>query len=132
MELSFDCENSADATYLAQELEIALRGEGVPAEALSLKQSSDDNMDIGSILMVSLETASHVLGPVASIATFAKCVYEVVTKHNSTVLIVSKDGRVRIPASKINLRRVEDALGKSSSSKSKSKSKSGTKSISRA
>lgn len=130
MELSFDCENSADASYLAQQLEIALRSEGMPAEALSLRQSSDDNMDIGSILIFSFEAASHVLGPVASIATFAKCVYEVVTRHNSTVLIVSKDGRVRIPASKINLKRIEDALAKTSSSKSKSKSR--TKSISRA
>jgi hypothetical protein len=128
MELSFDCENSADASYLAQQLEIALRSDGVPADALSLRQSSDDNMDIGSILHLSLETASYVLGPAASLATFAKCIYEVVTKHNSTILIVSKDGRVRIPASKISLKRIENALGKSSSSKSKS----GTKRISRA
>ena len=111
MELSFVCENSADASYLAQELEFALRKDGVPANALALKQSSSENMDTGSVLSINVDTVAHALGSLGYIACFAKCIYEVVSKHHSTVVILNEDGeRIRVPPAKINLKRIEGAL----------------------
>ena len=48
MELSFACDNSADASLLAQELEETLRAQGISPNAISLKPASPENMDIGS------------------------------------------------------------------------------------
>jgi hypothetical protein len=113
MELSFGCENSADASYLAQELEFALRQEGVPPKALRLKQSSVENMDVGSVLAISMDSVAHALGSLGYIACFAKCIYEVVSKHPSTVLILNKDGElVRLPPGKLTRKRIENALAK--------------------
>jgi hypothetical protein len=120
MELSFVCANPADASYLAQELELELRNGGVPAGALSLKRPSQENMDIGSVLSISIDLATNILGPVGSIATLAKCIYEVVAKHDTTVLVVHSDGeRVQISPAKANLKRIEKALTKSARTKAK-------------
>lgn len=113
MELSFACETSAEASYLAQELELALRDEGIPADALLLKPSSPENMDIGSTLWISIETAARVLGPIASIASFAKCIYEIVTKYNSDVVVGKPEGQVKIPAATIDLTRIQEILAES-------------------
>jgi hypothetical protein len=124
MELSFVCENSADASYLAQELEFALRKDGVPANALALKQSSSENMDPGGVLSINVDTVAHALGSLGYIACFAKCIYEVVSKHHSTVLILNKDGkRIKIPPGKINIKRIEDALAEPRPPKKKSRPK---------
>ncbi|MFO1109672.1 MAG: hypothetical protein U1E61_10855 [Bradyrhizobium sp.] len=111
MQLSFICDNSADASALAQELEFLLRQDGVPAKALSLGRSSSENMDIGSVLWFSVETAAHILGPIASIASFAKCVYEIAGKYNRGVVIKDQDRTVTILASEIDRKRIEAALG---------------------
>jgi anti-sigma regulatory factor (Ser/Thr protein kinase) len=125
MEFSFVSDNSADASYLAQELEVALRQDGVPASALALKASSPENMDIGSVLSFSMEVATNVLGPAGSLAALAKCVFEVVTKTNSTVIIIKDDGkRIEVPASGIDFKRLEKAIGRSGQSKPKPRFKS--------
>ncbi len=113
MELSFICDNSAEAGFLAQELELALRQQGVPAKALSLKQASSENMDIGSVLWFSVETAAHILGPIASIASFGKCVYEIAGKYNRGVVIKDQERTVTIPAAEIDKKRIESALANS-------------------
>jgi hypothetical protein len=110
MELSFVCDNSADASFLAQELELALRREGVPANALSLKPSSPENMDIGSILWVSIETATQVLGSVASIASFVKCALEISAKYNTGLTVKNQERTETIPASEISDTRIRAAL----------------------
>lgn len=113
MELSFVCDNAADASFLAQELEIALHAGGLPAGAVSLRQSSQANMDIGSVLSVGMDVASNILGPIGTVATLAKCVYEVVAKHNSPVVIVHSDGeRIEITPAKANLKRIEKAIAR--------------------
>jgi hypothetical protein len=112
MELSFICDNSADASSLAQELELFLRQDGVPAKALSLRQSSAEHMDIGSVLWISVETAAQILGPIASIASFAKCVHEIAGKYHRGVVIKDQDRVVTIPASEIDKARIEAALTK--------------------
>ena len=123
MELSFECDNNADASFLAQELESALLRDGIPSQAISLKQRSNENMDIGSVLSLSLEAATQILGPVGAIASFAKCIYEIATKHHETVVIVTSDERVRLPPSKIKLKRVESVVAHSARPKAKSVSK---------
>jgi hypothetical protein len=117
MELSFACENNADASYLAQELELALRHRGIPAEAMMLKPSSPENMDIGSVLWLSIETADKIL----SIASLATCIYEVATKYNSGVIFEQDESRVKIPVTKINMERIETVLAKYPKPKPKSK-----------
>jgi hypothetical protein len=110
MELSFASENSADASLLAQELELSLRRAGIPADALSLKQSSAANMDIGSVLSISLE----ILGSIGSAASFANCVYEMVAKHNSPVVIIHSDGkRDEISPGRTSFKRIEKAITRS-------------------
>lgn len=123
MELSFACENSADASYLAQELELTLRRQGIPAEAMMLKPSSSENMDIGSVLWVSIETANQILGPVSSIASLATCIYEIATKYNSGVIFEEDESRVKIPVTKINMTRIESVLTRYPKPKPKAKSR---------
>ncbi|MDN3279512.1 hypothetical protein QWJ07_34965 [Frankia sp. RB7] len=112
MELSFICDNDAEASILTQELESALRHEGIPKNALSLRQSSSENMDVGSVLWVSVQTAAQILGPVASIASFAKCVYEIAGKYNRGVVVKDQERTVIIPAAEVERARVEAALTK--------------------
>lgn len=120
IEFSFVCENKADASHLVQELEAALRREGIPADALSLGQSSSENMDVGSVLSFTTEHLPHMLGSLGYIACFAKCIYEVLAEHHSTIVIDRKDGsRVRISASKASLKRIEEALTKPQRSKAR-------------
>jgi hypothetical protein len=120
LEFSFVCENDAEASYLAQELEVALLREGIPAAKLSLRQSSSENMDAGSILSFAGEQLPHMLGSLGYIACFAKCIYEVVTEHHRTIVIENEDGsKVRIPASKATIKRIESALTKPRRAKSK-------------
>jgi hypothetical protein len=124
MELSFVSENSADSSYLVQELELALQQDGMPATALSLRPSSAENMDIGSILSVSFDVATHVLGPLGSMASLAKCILEVVKKNNTTIVIVSDSGqRVELPAAKISYKRIEKAIAQSARPKPKARSR---------
>jgi hypothetical protein len=119
MELSFICGNSADASYLAQELELALRKGGVPTKALSLKQASNENMDIGSILSIDIATATEILSPVGSIASLVTCIYEVATKYHSGVVV----NRDNIPASELSFKRIEKAVARSNKPKPKPKSR---------
>jgi hypothetical protein len=124
MELSFICDNAADASCLAQELELALRKAGIPADALSLKQSSPANMDIGSVLAVGTEIATNVLGPIGSVATIANLVYEMVAKHNSPVVIIHSDGgRDKVPPGKASLKQIKKAITKSVGPKPGSRSR---------
>ena len=121
MEVSFVGENSADASYLAHALESALIEEGVPASALALKQASSENMDLGSILGVSVEAIAQAIGAIGYVACFGKCIFEVAKRHDATVVIVTREGTVKIPASLIDIKRIERALAKPGKAKSKSK-----------
>jgi hypothetical protein len=123
MELSFASENSAEAGFLAQELELALRKHGIPAAAMSLKPSSPENMDIGSVVWLSIETLNQVLGPVGSIATLASCIHQIMTKYNRDAFVDNEGGRRKIPVSRITLPRIKAALAKPVQPKTKSKSK---------
>lgn len=114
MELSFICDSAADASYLAQELELALRKAGIPEHTLALKQSSAANMDIGSVLSV--------LGSIGSAATFASCVYEMVAKHNSPVVIIHSDGkRDEVSPGRTSFKRIEKAITRSARPKQRSR-----------
>jgi hypothetical protein len=113
MEFSFARENSADASFLARELEVGLLRAGIPTAALSLKQSSPENMDIGSMLSMVFDLASTVLGPAASVATVARCVYDVVNKYNCTIIMVGKDGKPVKIRSTVTFKRLENIVAKS-------------------
>jgi galactitol-specific phosphotransferase system IIB component len=123
MELSFACENGAEASRLAQELELALRKQGIPPVAISLKQSSSENMDVGSVLWISIEALNQVLGPIGSVATLASCIHQIMSKYNRDAIVDNEEGRLRIPASRTTLSRVKAALAKPPRTKNKSKSK---------
>lgn len=123
MELSFVCDNNADASSLAQELELALRKSGVPAKALSLKQASSENMDIGSILSIDFAAATELLSPVGSFASLAKCIFEVAVKYHTGVVVQKEEGRIKIPASQISFKRIQTAVAKSPKPKPKPRSR---------
>jgi hypothetical protein len=129
MDLSFTDVSSADAAYLAQELELALVKAGVPASALSLKRASPENMDPGTILGISVETVLHAIGAMGYIACFVKCIHEVVTKHHATIVLLTKNGPVKIPAAGISAELIERTLANShkrnliSNAKGKAKTK---------
>jgi hypothetical protein len=110
MELSFASENSAEASLLAKELEQALRWQGLPAGAMSLKPSSPEHMDVGSVLWVSMEMVNQILGPVGSIATVAACVHQIMTKYHKDAVIDTEGSKVKISASKASAASVEAAL----------------------
>lgn len=123
MELSFACENSAEASYLAQELELALHRRGLPAAAMVLKPSSAENMDIGSVLTFIMENSTQILGATETIASLATCIYEVATKYNCDPIVETPDGKVRIPVAKIDMTRIEAALARKPKPKPKQRSK---------
>ena len=110
MELSFASENSAEASFLVQELELALHQQGIPAAAMSLRASSPENMDVGSILWVSIEALNQLLGPIGSIATLASCVHQIMTKYNRDAVIKNEEEKLKIPVSGTTLPRIQDAL----------------------
>lgn len=111
MNISFATENKADARRLIQELEEALIARGVPSGALSLRQSSAENMDVGSVLGVTFGDAAHALGSIGYIACFAKCIFEVASKHRSPVVLVDEDGKiVKIPLSQLTFAGLEQTL----------------------
>ncbi|MDB5533697.1 MAG: hypothetical protein JWO28_2012, partial [Hyphomicrobiales bacterium] len=79
--------------------------------ALSLRQSSKENMDVGSVLGISFGEAAHVLGSVGYIACFAKCIFEVASKYRSPVVLVDEDGKmVKIPLSQLTFASVEKTI----------------------
>jgi hypothetical protein len=123
MELSFDCEKNTEASYLAQELELVLRKHGVPAEAISLKQSSTENMDVGSLLSISMATLNQLWGPVGSIATLASFIMQIMVKHHRDVIVNHDEGKVKIPVSKVSLPRVKAALTKAKRPNARAKPK---------
>jgi hypothetical protein len=123
MELSFASMNSVEAGLLAQELQLALRKQGIPDVAMSLKPSSPENMDLGSVLWISIETVNQVLGPVGSIATLASCIHQIMAKYDRDAFVDNEGGRRKIPVSRITLPRIKAALAKPPQPKAKSKSK---------
>ncbi|MEA2950942.1 MAG: hypothetical protein QOJ96_462 [Alphaproteobacteria bacterium] len=122
MELSFASKNIAEAGLLAQELQLALRKQGIPDVAMSLKPSSRENMDLGSVLWISVETLNQVLGPVGSIATLASCIHQIMAKYNRDAFVDNEGGRRKILVSQ-TLPRIKAALAKPPQPKAKSKSK---------
>jgi hypothetical protein len=124
MELSFACENSAEASYLAQELELELLKHKIPAGAISLKQASAENMDVGSIVWISIEALNQVMGPIASVATLASCVHQIMSKYNRDAIVDNEQSKFKISASRATLSRVKTALAKPQRSKPRSKPKS--------
>jgi len=114
MELSFACDNSADATVLAQELEWALREQGIPLDAVLLKPASAENMDIGSVVWVALERTGQVLEAAGTIMTIAKCVYAVANKYGVGVIFTKPEGKVEVPAATVAMNVIEQILSESS------------------
>jgi hypothetical protein len=127
MELSFADVSSADAAALAEELELALLNAGAPSSSLSLKPSSTEHMDVGSVLWVGAEAAAHALGAIGYVACFAKCIYEVVKKNDVTLVVLTENGAIKLPASDITLQRIENAIAGTNATKSKKKAKSKSK-----
>lgn len=119
MELSFISRDSAEASYLAQELETMLRKHGVSSKAVSLKQSSSENMDVGSVLSISLETLNQILGPVGTIATLASCVHQIMGKYNRDAVVDNGESRLKISASKVTLSGIKTSLARASKPKAK-------------
>lgn len=120
MELSFVKVSSADAAYLAQELELSLLQAGVPAQALSLVRVSPEHMGPGPLLGVDVDTILHAIGAAGYIACFVKCIYEVANKHRVTIRISTKEGSVEIPASDVNADVIEKAITELRKTNSKS------------
>jgi len=110
MDLSFVGVSSADARYLADELELALLKGGVPQKALVPKRSSTESMDFGTILGVSVDLVLHAIGAAGYIACFAKCMHEVITKHQVTIRIETADGPVEISSPKSSRQSIEQIL----------------------
>lgn len=127
MELSFADVSSADAAVLAEELELALLNAGAPSGALALKPSSSEHMDVGSVLWVGVDAATHALGAIGYIACFAKCIYEVVKKNEVTLVVLTENGAIKLPASDITLQRIESAIAGTNAAKAKKKAKSKSK-----
>jgi hypothetical protein len=123
MELSFASDSSAEASLLVQELEASLRRQGVPPAAISLKQSSPENMDLGSVLWLSVEALNQILGPVGSIATLASCIHQIMIKYDRDAIVDDSAGRRKIGVSRVTLPRVKAALTKPPRPKPKLKSK---------
>jgi hypothetical protein len=85
-------------------------------EAISLKQSSTEHMDIGSVLSISMEA-------IGSIATLASLIHQVMVKHDRDVVLDYGEGRTKIAISKITLSRIRAALTRASRPQTKLKPK---------
>jgi hypothetical protein len=114
MELSFACDNSADASVLAQELEETLRAQGISPNAISLKPASSENMDIGSVVWVAIERTGQVVEAASTVLTIAKCVYDVANKYGVGVIFTRPEGKVEVPATTVAMNIIEQILSDSS------------------
>jgi hypothetical protein len=113
MELSFACENSAEATVLAQELEGALRDQGISPDDVALKPASSENMDIGTVLWV-MEKAAQTIEVAGTVHTIAKCVYAIANKYGVGVTVTKAEGKVEVPAAMVAMSVIEQVLSDSS------------------
>jgi hypothetical protein len=98
MDVCFADISDGDAARLAHELRLELLKAGVPGDAVGLKPSSDEHMDLGSVLWANIDLAAHLLGATGYIACFGKCIYEVLHRNNVTIRISTPQGSVEIPA----------------------------------
>lgn len=96
MELSFPGVNDADAAFLAQELELALRQAGAPAKAVSVKRSSSEHMTLGTVLGINVEEIFHALGAIGYLACCINCFYELATKRQATIRISIDDKSIDV------------------------------------
>ena len=104
MEIQFSNVTSAQSGRLAEELELELIRAGVPSRALSIKRSSSETMDPGSVLWTAVDTAVHALAATGYIACFAKCIFEVVKRNETPGIVIStKRGTVTLPLSDISV-----------------------------
>jgi hypothetical protein len=113
MELSFACENSAEATVLAQELEGALRDQGISPDDVALKPASSENMDIGTVLWV-MEKAAQTIEVAGTVHTIAKCVYAIANKYGVGITVTKAEGKVEVPAAMVAMSVIEQVLSDSS------------------
>ena len=68
-------------------------------------------MDPGNVLWASVQTAAHALGAVGYIACFAKCIFEVVKRHEApSVVIATKKGSVTLPFSELSIDLIKKAI----------------------
>jgi hypothetical protein len=112
MELSFREVNSADASYLAQELELELVKAGVPSNVIALKRESSEHMALGAVLGVDVETALHAIGAAGYLACFGKCLFEIAGKHRVPIRIKTDKVTVDIPAHEVDLEKIKLILEK--------------------
>jgi hypothetical protein len=110
MELSFSDVSSAEASQLVQELELSLLNAGAPAQAISFKRRSAENMDLGTILGINVDLALQALGATGYLACFANCIFELAAKHRVAIIIDTTSGTIKIPASEINVKTIEKAI----------------------
>jgi hypothetical protein len=83
VDISFGGLSDAMASRAAQELEAILLREGVPRAALKLARSSNENMDLGSILSIDFEMVGGFLKAAAPAAQFTYYTVGVLKKFNA-------------------------------------------------
>jgi len=111
MDVSFSGVSSADASLLAQELELSLIRAGAPRQAISLRQSSSENMSgLGTILGVDVDLALHAIGAMGYLACFAHCIFEIASKHRVEIVINTEDGTIKIPAAQVTTKMIAQAI----------------------
>lgn len=110
MEISFDGVSAAEAGLLARELSIELKTLGAPSKSLQIKRSSEENMDLGTLLGVDLSMMTELLTAAGGVTAFAQSIYNLVRKNSVTVHIHGLESSTIIPPKTASLEQIEEIL----------------------
>lgn len=109
MEISFQDVSAADAGLLARELSLALKRDGVPGDAIRVTRSSPESMDLGSLLTIDFSAVLQALGAAGSIASFGRCIYDMVARSGVTIQIHANGESAKLPQ-QLDLEKIEEVL----------------------
>jgi hypothetical protein len=95
MELLITVGNLDDSSGVFKELRQSLLAGSIPKSAIKTLRSSEESMDIGSILSIDWGTLYAFMQDAANLAAFGKLLYDLVGKQKSTIeLTIGKSKEV--------------------------------------
>jgi len=110
MELIFPGVNSRVAGELAAELRRELVKAGAPPQSVTIKPSSPEHMNLGTVLGIDVSLALQVLEATGYIACFGHCMLEIMRKHEVSIRLMTKTGPIDIAARNAGVDTIEKIL----------------------
>jgi len=111
LEITFPTATSADANLYARELRSELANCGVPANAISIRRTNSENMDLGGALELSRHAAEAIAALHGSYI-IGHIIHDFCKRHQSTVRIKSPIARIDVATDASDPARLSEILKK--------------------